>query len=177
MTATCETCRFFHVTRETPCGNHGLCRKNAPVRVAAEQDGWPGTSDDLWCGEHQPRAAAPAPEADTGALRAALVLLTRAATDMLTGIGVHNERKPEQRIEGPVPRALALAVSNANGAIKATSPRPAMAPETRQVLRDAAAAMSAIALDAATCARLERICKKHVTAIRDHLAAHGGGDE
>jgi hypothetical protein len=58
MTATCETCRFFHVTSETPCGNYGLCRKNAPVRVAGEQDGWPGTSDALGCGEHQPLAAA-----------------------------------------------------------------------------------------------------------------------
>jgi hypothetical protein len=52
-----------------------------------------------------------------------------------------------------------------------------MDPETRQVLEDAAAAMSVIALDDATCNRLERICNKHVTAIRAHLAAHGGGDD
>lgn len=53
-------------------------------------------------------------------LEGALFWLDRAAKDMLTGIGVHNERdvgRPAQRIEGPVVSALSSAVQKSSAAL------------------------------------------------------------
>jgi hypothetical protein len=112
MTITCETCRFWQaIPRPNQSDNYGTCRRNPPVRIAGEQDGWPTVPDYGTCGEHQPRTADS--KADIGELRAALTWLHRAANDMVIGIGVHNERRPDERIEGPIPDALARAVTNA----------------------------------------------------------------
>lgn len=50
---TCGDCRFFHRR-----GSYGDCRRRAPVPTAT---GWITVQQYDWCGEHEPRPAAPDP--------------------------------------------------------------------------------------------------------------------
>jgi hypothetical protein len=158
MTMTpCETCRFW--VRADPSRDHGYCFRYPPQEndsgVSATYRG---------CGEHQPRAAAPAPEAETGALREALERLTKAADVVCFAYG----NLPSNGKGDTEYLALCDAIGRARTALSATPARPAMTPETRQVLEDAAADLDF---------RGTEHRKAQAAAIRAHLAAHGGGDD
>jgi hypothetical protein len=112
------------------------------------------------CGEHQPSAAAPAPEADAAFAEVeAQTMRTYADHPASSGLTpVHPDRL----------RRWADLID----ALSATPPRPAMDPETRQVLEDAAFAISVWSTE------YGRDTMTHLAGvIRAHIAAHGGGDE
>jgi hypothetical protein len=156
MTATCETCRFWE--RAEPGRDHGDCYRYPP------QENDAAVLAACWCGEHQPRAAAPAPEAEADALRAALERLTKAADVACVVYG----NMPSDGSGDPKYFALADAIGRARVALAATPPRPAMAPETRRVLEEAAGALEGLGIGYMT---------TRAAAIRTHIAAHGGGND
>lgn len=48
MSDTCRGCIFYKVRDR----EYGLCRRNPPN--SAEEDWWPHTHKDYWCGEFKP---------------------------------------------------------------------------------------------------------------------------
>jgi hypothetical protein len=127
------------------------------------------TWGDDTCGEHQPRAAAPAPEWDTRALRAALVgLLDWCEAAQIT---VEPHLTPADTFD------FRAAMKRARAAIKATPPRPAMAPETRRVLEECRLALGLAALSAVTDGQRVSVCAGAMNLITAHLSAHGGGND
>lgn len=52
----CGNCRYFHAGEETP--RQGACCAHPPVRIRGEQDGWPFTLADYWCGEWRAKVEA-----------------------------------------------------------------------------------------------------------------------
>jgi hypothetical protein len=145
-------------------------------------DDWGALKAALWDAsaflrEHQPRAAAPAPEAETGALRAELA----ECSGMLFALAqqIENERRKLRGdwTDWQVER-ISETAARARAALSATPTRPAMDPETRRVLEDVAAALSRLANDFHPAwHRKAGICKKHAEDIHAHLAAHGGENE
>jgi hypothetical protein len=54
----CANCRFFWRVPNAAVDDHyGRCRRFPPVRVSQEQDGFPTTYENQWCGEYIGRAA------------------------------------------------------------------------------------------------------------------------
>jgi hypothetical protein len=140
------------------------------------------TWGDETCGEHQPRAAAPAPEADTGALRAALAECCGMLFALAQQIEDERRKLRGDWTDGQVER-ISETAARARAALSTTPPRPAMDSETRQVLGDMiAAAHEAYEaygdLNTDGMGDIEyHTLGDALDAARAHLAAHGGGDE
>jgi len=49
----CDECKFYKcIIEHAMRGNHGECRRHAPLPQNDSEAQWPAVSADDWCGEH-----------------------------------------------------------------------------------------------------------------------------